>query len=387
MADYGLLSGLARGVREGMDQYDRAMEKRLAKEKQEYERKRDQEELERKRKRDEVLLQNQLLQMKDKGRWFKLNLLNSLDKDSAYTKDGAEIVDDLMEDTKSDEGGEESPDTGLLERPAARGLISPKSGLLPKPPPQSPAMDREPKGDVDVRAIQPTEARENLRYQRALEKEARIERRQREREERGFARGMTKAEKTDQMKRKYQDDYPTQHRAAAAGFGARMRGSEDVFTKMEQEGFNRAAPENDIQIGISNSGVAGNLANYAKLIDPKVLGWYQAERDFVNAVLRRESGAAISTGEYKDAEKRYFPRPGDTAEILEQKRASRLAALASMEIEAGPALINRVGKIQKGLLGQTGFKKPDWVDQEDWDGLNDVGKRQVVQHGKPPGKK
>jgi hypothetical protein len=35
----------------------------------------------------------------------------------------------------------------------------------------------------------------------------------------------------------------------------------------------------------------------------------QAEQNFINAILRKESGAAISPSEYKNAEKQYFPQP------------------------------------------------------------------------------
>ena len=45
----------------------------------------------------------------------------------------------------------------------------------------------------------------------------------------------------------------------------------------------------------------------------------QAERDFVNAVLRRESGAAIAESEFESAKKQYFPQPGDSEETIKQK--------------------------------------------------------------------
>lgn len=49
----------------------------------------------------------------------------------------------------------------------------------------------------------------------------------------------------------------------------------------------------------------------------------QAERNFVNAVLRRESGAAISPSEFDSARKQYFPQPGDTPQVVAQKKANR----------------------------------------------------------------
>jgi hypothetical protein len=63
----------------------------------------------------------------------------------------------------------------------------------------------------------------------------------------------------------------------------------------------------------------------------------QAERNFVNAVLRRESGAAISKSEFDSAEMQYFPRAGDTPEVLAIKEQNRLQALAGMQGAAGNA--------------------------------------------------
>jgi hypothetical protein len=62
----------------------------------------------------------------------------------------------------------------------------------------------------------------------------------------------------------------------------------------------------------------------------------QAQRDFINAVLRRESGAVISDEEFANARKQYLPQPGDTPEVLEQKRLNRQIAIDGMRRAAGP---------------------------------------------------
>lgn len=49
----------------------------------------------------------------------------------------------------------------------------------------------------------------------------------------------------------------------------------------------------------------------------------QAERNFINAVLRRESGAVISPSEFENARKQYLPQPGDKPSTLAQKKANR----------------------------------------------------------------
>lgn len=53
----------------------------------------------------------------------------------------------------------------------------------------------------------------------------------------------------------------------------------------------------------------------------------QAKRDFVNAVLRKESGATITDSEFANAEKQYFVQPWDKKEVIAQKKANREQAL------------------------------------------------------------
>jgi|GEM_PF-5022729 len=62
----------------------------------------------------------------------------------------------------------------------------------------------------------------------------------------------------------------------------------------------------------------------------------QAQRDFVNAILRRESGAVISESEFASAAQQYFPQPGDTPAVIEQKRKNREMAIQGVARSAGP---------------------------------------------------
>lgn len=61
----------------------------------------------------------------------------------------------------------------------------------------------------------------------------------------------------------------------------------------------------------------------------------QSKRNFINAVLRQESGAAISPTEFESAEKQYFPRPGDTQGVIQQKAANRQLVINNFVREAG----------------------------------------------------
>lgn len=61
----------------------------------------------------------------------------------------------------------------------------------------------------------------------------------------------------------------------------------------------------------------------------------QARRNFISAVLRKESGAAISPTEYVNEERKYFPQLGDSAEVIKQKQEARQLAIKALEAQAG----------------------------------------------------
>jgi hypothetical protein len=84
----------------------------------------------------------------------------------------------------------------------------------------------------------------------------------------------------------------------------------------------------------SGGGVTGMIAN--NFLGPSYQKYDQAKRDFVNAVLRRESGAVISDSEFTNAEKQYFPQPGDTEDRIKQKQANRAEAIRGIATGAGP---------------------------------------------------
>jgi hypothetical protein len=81
------------------------------------------------------------------------------------------------------------------------------------------------------------------------------------------------------------------------------------------------------------SATEGKLPNVAK--SSNIQQFEQAKRNFVNAVLRRESGAAISASEFSEANKQYFPQFGDSKEVLDQKRLNRITAIEGLYNAAG----------------------------------------------------
>lgn len=74
------------------------------------------------------------------------------------------------------------------------------------------------------------------------------------------------------------------------------------------------------------------IFNFLKSGDRK--SYEQAQKNFVTAVLRQESGASIAPSEFKDAEAIYFPQRGDTPENVAQKAATRNTVINNFYREA-----------------------------------------------------
>jgi len=77
----------------------------------------------------------------------------------------------------------------------------------------------------------------------------------------------------------------------------------------------------------------------------------QAQRNFVNAVLRQESGAVINEDEFNNAKKQYFPQPGDSNAVIEQKEKARKTTIKALETQAGPGLKRAGGGKAEDPLG------------------------------------
>ena len=63
--------------------------------------------------------------------------------------------------------------------------------------------------------------------------------------------------------------------------------------------------------------------------------YIQAQREFTEARLRKESGAAIPPSEFVNDAKTYFVQPGDKAGAIGQKQASRQRILAGLKQQSG----------------------------------------------------
>ena len=109
-----------------------------------------------------------------------------------------------------------------------------------------------------------------------------------------------------------------------SGFFGRGVESHKVITQLEEQGTS---------LGNKIAGGIPVFGNYMK--GPEAQKYSQAQRDFINAVLRRESGAVISPEEFANAQEQYFPQPGDGPEVIAQKRANRETTIRGLEISSG----------------------------------------------------
>lgn len=102
----------------------------------------------------------------------------------------------------------------------------------------------------------------------------------------------------------------------------------------------------------------------------------QAGLEFLQAILRKDTGAAITEAEQNEYGKVYLPLPGDTEKTIKQKRQSRVRALEAIKAGMPPhAILAQEKALRNTDAGTTepepnAFqrnKAPQGVDQSIWD--------------------
>lgn len=126
---------------------------------------------------------------------------------------------------------------------------------------------------------------------------------------------------------KSKDKPLTEAQGNALGFGIRAREADAIMSGLESKGVNPGTIANKVADAVPVVG------NYAK--SPDIQAIEQAQRNFVTAVLRKESGAAISAGEFDTEAKKYFPQPGDSEKVRQQKANARKTAIEVLQVQAG----------------------------------------------------
>lgn len=151
------------------------------------------------------------------------------------------------------------------------------------------------------------------------------------------------------LKGKGKDTALTESQGNATAFGMRMMESNKILKDLETAGKKDTGLIKGVVggavglipfIGDKLEDASGSIFNAL----PQVLGGLspeqqrvaQARINFITALLRKESGAAISASEFATAEKNYFPKPGEGADVIKQKQQARETAIKAMQIQAGP---------------------------------------------------
>ena len=104
-------------------------------------------------------------------------------------------------------------------------------------------------------------------------------------------------------------------------------------TRMEESHGQINEIAGKVDLASTSSAARGALPNVAK--SKEIQMYEQAKRNFLNAVLRRESGAVISPAESAEGNRQYFPVFGDKPETIEQKRKNRDTAIAGLKNASG----------------------------------------------------
>lgn len=120
-----------------------------------------------------------------------------------------------------------------------------------------------------------------------------------------------------------------------AGYANRMTKAETIMQGLEGKGFNPASPVE----------AARGLTNMTA--SPEYQQYRQAQEDWVRAKLRRESGAVIGEQEMADEIKTYFPRVGDSPEVIQQKAQARKTATEGLIAEGQGAYRRLFGNEKK----------------------------------------
>lgn len=130
---------------------------------------------------------------------------------------------------------------------------------------------------------------------------------------------------------------PTEFQGKSGQFALRMGDSDQTIRELDGK-YNPAAinAKANVEDWPLIGGALGALTNkFALSADDQKAE--QAQRDWVNANLRQESGAAIGKDEFGNARIQYFPQPGDGPEVIMQKARNRQLAEQGMRANAGRA--------------------------------------------------
>lgn len=173
------------------------------------------------------------------------------------------------------------------------------------------------------------------------------------------------------------DKAPTEFQGKSAAFGLRATEADKILSKLEKEGVTNTGlirgvaqgameltPFLGDKLGAITGATFNALPAWAGGLNEKQQQVEQARRDFVNAVLRQESGAAIGAQEFDNASKQYFPQPGDSETVIAQKARNRALAVQALQANAGRAALEPAVPQEKFTVTAPNGKTYTFPDQK-----------------------
>lgn len=136
----------------------------------------------------------------------------------------------------------------------------------------------------------------------------------------------------------------TDVQTTSAGYADRMEQADNLLTSIEHD--------------------PSSMANVVQSKMPNVLRsegyqqYEQAQRDWVRAKLRKESGAVIADEEMEKEVETYFPQPGDGPQVVKQKEEARRRANEAMKQSSGDAYDELYKSKQPEIQPPPGFTVP-----------------------------
>lgn len=155
-----------------------------------------------------------------------------------------------------------------------------------------------------------------------------------------------------------------EYQGSNMNYARRMADAEDVVSDPAVYGevLGKKGLAQDIVSGVPVAGNAAVSTNFQRFA--------QAKRNWINANLRKESGAQISESEFATADKQYFPQFGDSDEVIRQKEETRRLVASNMARNSGDqATIDFVNQRLSGARQHALVDQPTPVDQPSSGGL------------------
>lgn len=136
----------------------------------------------------------------------------------------------------------------------------------------------------------------------------------------------------------------TQAEKVAMNFYVRLKDVDDALNAKPNGG--PSLEETIANYGLVKQGRLQLTPNFTQ--SPEMQVYRQLQRQFTEARLRKESGAAIPPSEFENDAKTYFVQPGDSPEVIARKRAARSVVEGTFKQMAGNAYHEYYNGTQSG---------------------------------------